>query len=292
MGKKYNDEVLREEDLFEENIENLPPDTIIPAVSNRIVQLERLLDKVTRSQVRLKRDAPVGRLRVDKSGKYVRYYHVQEKGDTHGIYIPKSKLVLARNLAQQEYNSKIIDVIDKQLRILRRLSREYTPGQMDEPLEKLNADKRPLILPVQFSREEFAQRWLGRTYEHKSFGENVSEYYTADGLRVRSKSEVIIADSLSRMGVPFKYECPCRVKGLGKIHPDFTCLNLRTRKKILWEHFGMMDSPDYSVKAVTRINSYGASGYNLGFNLIASFETAANPLSAKTVVRMIEQYLK
>ncbi|PWJ68299.1 MULTISPECIES: hypothetical protein [unclassified Fibrobacter] len=292
MGKKRNNEVLREEELSEEDIEGLSPDTVVPAVSNRIVQLERLLDKVTRSQVRLKRDAPVGRLRVDKSGKYVRYYHIQEKGDTHGVYIPKSGLSFARNLAQQEYNSKILGVIEKQLRILQRLSREYTPGQMDEPLENLNADKRPLILPVQLSCEDFAQRWLRKTYEHKSFAENALEYYTADGLRVRSKSEVIIADTLSRMGVPFKYECPCRIKGLGKIHPDFTCLNLRTRKNILWEHFGMMDSPDYSARAVARINNYGSSGYNLGLNLIATFETASDPLSAKTVVRMIELYLK
>lgn len=292
MGKKYNNEILREEDLSEEDIDNLPPDTVAPVVANRIVQLEHLFDMVSRSQIRLKRNTPAGRLRVDKSGKYVRYYHVQEKGDTHGIYIPKSKLVLARNLAQQEYNSKILDVIERQLRILRRLSREYVPGQISESLERLNENKRPLISPVQFSREEYAQRWLGKAYEHKSFVENTPEHYSADGLRVRSKSEVIIADALSRMGVPFKYECPCKIKGLGKVHPDFTCLNLRTRKKILWEHFGMMDSPDYSARAVTRINSYGASGYNLGLNLIASFETVANPLSVKTVVRLIEQYLK
>ena len=68
-------------------------------------------------------------------------------------------------------------------------------------------------------------------------------FYTSKGERVRSKSEVIIADVLNREGVPYRYEYPIYIKGIGKIYPDFTVLNIGIRKEMIWDHFGMMDDP-------------------------------------------------
>lgn len=47
--------------------------------------------------------------------------------------------------------------------------------------------------------------------------------------RVRSKSEVIIADILNQEGIPYRYECPLQLKGWGKVYPDFTVLSERER---------------------------------------------------------------
>jgi len=70
------------------------------------------------------------------------------------------------------------------------------------------------------------------------------ELYTAKGERVRSKSEIIIADSLMRAGVPYRYEFPIILNGYGKIYPDFTVLNVGLRKELYWEHLGMMDDSE------------------------------------------------
>lgn len=72
-------------------------------------------------------------------------------------------------------------------------------------------------------------------YRGKGFDESTSEFYTAKGEKVRSKSEVIIADVLSREGIPYRYEYPLYLKGIGKVHPDFTVLNVKQRKEIYWE---------------------------------------------------------
>ena len=53
------------------------------------------------------------------------------------------------------------------------------------------------------------------TFTGKPFEINAPEYYTASGVRVRSKSEVIIADALDHAGVPYRYEYPTSVKGWG-----------------------------------------------------------------------------
>ena len=139
--------------------------------------------------------------------------------------------------------------------------------------------------------EDFIAAWLHHPYTGKPFEINAPEFYTGTGVRVRSKSEVIIADALSRAGVPFRYEYPTSVKGWGTLYPDFTCLDKRSREEIIWEHFGLMSDPDYAEKTVQKIAHYAASGYILGKNFIATFETAAKALSVKQVEHYIRALL-
>ena len=114
---------------------------------------------------------------------------------------------------------------------------------------------------------------------------------SANGVRVRSKSEVIIADALDRAGIPYRYEFPTSVKGWGTLYPDFTCLRPSTREEVIWEHFGLMGEPDYAENAVQKLAHYAASGYTIGKNLIATFESAATPLSVKQVQAYIKALL-
>lgn len=75
-------------------------------------------------------------------------------------------------------------------------------------------------------------------------------------------------------------------------YPDFTLLNIRTRKEILWEHFGMMDDPEYVEKAVQKIMTYEQNEIFQGENLILTYETRKIPLNQKTIMRKLWQYLK
>ena len=111
-------------------------------------------------------------------------------------------------------------------------------------------------------------------------------------MRVRSKSEVIIADALTRANIPYRYEYPTSIKGWGTLYPDFTCLDIRTREEIIWEHFGLMGDPDYAENAVQKITHYAASGYVLGKNLIATFESGTTPLSVKQAQGCIDALFK
>lgn len=67
-------------------------------------------------------------------------------------------------------------------------------------------------------------------------------YVTENGMTVRSKSEVIIANILYHSGLEFKYEEPLRYAGK-HIEPDFTiCYN---NKIYYWEHLGLLGKSDY-----------------------------------------------
>ena len=140
--------------------------------------------------------------------------------------------------------------------------------------------------------EEYIAAWLHHPYTGKPFEINAPEYYTASGTRVRSKSEVIIADALARTNIPYRYEHPTTIKGWGTLYPDFTCLDIRTREEVIWEHFGLMGDPDYTENAVQKLAHYAASGYILGKNLIATFESTSTPLSIKQVQSYIDALFK
>lgn len=80
---------------------------------------------------------------------------------------------------------------------------------------------------------------------------------------------------------------------LGKnvIFPDFTLLNLRTRKTFYHEHFGMMDDPVYCQSAIWKINSYMSNGIFPGKGLLLTFESSDCPLDMRILDGLIDNYL-
>ncbi len=101
----------------------------------------------------------------------------------------------------------------------------------------------------------------------------------------------MIAEALYNAGVPYRYEFPLHIKGRGTFHPDFLCLNKRTGREIIWEHFGLMDKPEYAANAMEKIALYAQNGYILGRNFIYTMESLAMPLNSRLVKLLIETHL-
>ena len=180
----------------------------------------------------------------------------------------------------------------------------YNLQKLQNLYEHIPQKRKKLIQPAYLTMEEYAKAWQTVTYNSLPFDEAVPEHYVSNGQRVRSKSEILIAETLIRENIPFRYEYPVKLKlytatanveGLGNIihvHPDFYCLNTRTGKEYIWEHFGMMDDADYASKAIAKLNNYALNGWHYGQNLIATFETHQMTLNSKVVRSFIDVYLK
>ena len=110
----------------------------------------------------------------------------------------------------------------------------------------------------------------------------VMMFKTNKGEYVRSKSELIIADRLSGLGIPYRYEAEL-ILGDTVIHPDFTILDIKHRREVYFEHFGMMDNPKYATSAVQRINLYNRNNIVLGDRLFFTVETDSVPLDTEIV---------
>lgn len=180
---------------------------------------------------------------------------------------------------------KEIYAIDKYLMCL--------PNNLAEEIyEALHPERQKIVMPITLTDEQYIENWLNENYEPKSFYEDLPELYTTNGERVRSKSEIIIADTLLREGIPYKYEQPLYLNSYGKIHPDFTVLNIRKRKEFYWEHLGMMDDTQYVENALKKIEAYERNGFYIGESLLLTFESKRNPISQKVINLLIEKYLR
>ena len=89
-----------------------------------------------------------------------------------------------------------------------------------------------------------------------------------------------------------KYEKPLNFSGYGIVYPDFTFLSRKLRKEIYWEHEGMMDKPEYAIKAAKKLNSYQMNGILPGERLILTFETEQDVLNSKIVCDLVDKYLR
>lgn len=268
-----------------QSFECLSPDILLLSLQNRA---EELLRAVERTKKSLKR-APQGHLRLAKRGNQFYGYHLTDAKSLKGEYIPKDNVSQMSKLAQKDYDEKALREMEHELSLIDDFIAKYSPEELTNIYNRMNEVRKSLVEPILLSDEEYARRWLAVSYKGKHFEAGVPDLRTAKGERVRSKSEVIIADTLGRLGIPYKYECPLKLTDGGRsVYPDFTCLDLHTRKELLWEHLGMMDNPVYASLAVKKLSSYLQCGYVPGKNLIISMESSEKPLS-QTEVRLIIQ---
>ena len=306
-------------------LEELKPQEISGGLVQRLEELRRILKRTQKKLGSL----PLGQLKISQKDGLAEFYHIRERGSSQGTYIPAGKKDFAAGLAQKAYDVKLVKLLEREIKAVENYLRQTADGKAVQKLyENLSSVRQSLVVPVTLPDEQYAVRWKQAVLqtvlqeEGRIFSETSLQYYTANGERVRSKSEVIIADALLRHGVPYCYEAPLKLKhgsggrqagfrgtgetgagsegemGISKRHtteltfyPDFLCLNLRTRGEFYWEHFGKMDDEDYKSNAVGKLNLYAENSFFPGRNLIMTMESNGEPLDTRVVERMINEFL-
>ena len=281
-------------------MEELSPNQLAPLIEKRLAELQNLL--FTKKKTYEK--APQGRIRISQNGGHPEYYLVTERGSLRGKYLPHSQKTLARQLAQKDYDARLIKLLQKEISALQNYMKQTCNGRaIPELYDSLCPARRSLITPAILTNEQYAARWQDVSWTGRPFASDAPYICTARGERVRSNSEVIIADTLFRYNIPYRYEFPITLKRITPddirrdfgssitLYPDFLCLNTRTRSEFYWEHFGLMDDPAYSKNAAGKLRLYTENGILAGRNLIITMETQTEPPSIKALEKFIEEFL-
>jgi hypothetical protein len=181
--------------------------------------------------------------------------------------------------------------MEEELASIKSYLRSMPETIFEDVYDSLMEGRRIIVIPAVMTDEEYINIWQNEKYNTKRIRPDDICYETQRGEKVRSKSEVIIADTLYFAGIPYHYEKPLQ---LGKriIYPDFTVLNVRTRKEYYWEHLGMLDNEDYLDKALRKLDNYVEHGIREGNNLILTRETAKFPINISNIKDKINYYLK
>ena len=261
-------------------------------IEEEIEKYKIQLNNTEKELDRLRKKIPPGvKLYAMKKGKVFQYFMRTKSDETHGKYITRQRMKTAEMLAQIEYDENLVDALDKSVKYLEEMKRKLDTNPFVAAEQKMSYGKRALINRTYITDEEYVRAWKEKNYETMEFRETEKRFYTRTGLRVRSKSELIIAEMLEEEGIPFCYEKPLKLK-YKTFYPDFTLLNIKEKKEIYWEHFGMMDDIDYRNSAFVKIREYENNGLYQYDSMICTFETLKYPLNTKSIQGMIESLRK
>ena len=261
------------------------------AIDTLLQQRKKYLLKLKKDAEKQLKKSPDGTLRISNSHGRTQYYHRCIVKEKCGTYIPRNKKELAAELAQKDYYEKLLYSILGEMQAIEAYINKRPVHVAEEVFDGLSKARQDLVIPLIETDDLFAKRWQEMPYQSKGVDSEDMIFVTDKGEKVRSKSELIIANQLAKAGVPYHYECPLDLKGYGVVYPDFTVLNIKTRKVLYWEHQGMMDDAEYVEKAIRKTALYQKNGIYPGEGLILTSESRNCPLDTEQVVGMIRHFL-
>lgn len=188
-------------------------------------------------------------------------------------HISKALPILKRNMSSCENAINSLELYDP--KALTALLPEHYAGFQEKRLY-LEEDVDPEL-------------WKREAYEKNSAFPEALIHPSEGGLLTRSKSEAAIATKLEQNALLFRYE-PAVHLGKKTCFPDFCVLHPINRRQIYWEHLGKMDDLDYILKNIKKLWDYAEHGYQLGDNLIITWETKARPLTYGEINDRIRTY--
>ena len=236
--------------------------------------------------------APGGSLRISSSHGCTYYYYRSENSLKETPLRKKDDLSLIQNLARKDYYENLSEEIERELFRIDSLLKIKEKESIANVFIKLHPARQELVKQVEPTLKQRLSLWINM--EELQSEPEPGRYFipTQRGENVRSKNEYIIANALFKHGIPYKYEFPYKAVNGRILHPDFYVFNRTTGQEFYWEHFGMMDNPEYVINSMMyKINLYKMDDIIIGKNLIATFSGGKYEFSESDADQMIETYL-
>lgn len=109
------------------------------------------------------------------------------------------------------------------------------------------------------------------------------------GIKVRSKSEMLIINSLENHHLKYEYEHELKLSGFTNIwHPDFWIYEPLSGKIYIWEHSGMY-SQKYELYMENKLNAYKLNGITEGKNLILTKDEKDGSIDMQKIEEIINR---
>lgn len=204
-------------------------------------------------------------------------------------YISKKNHLLAEKLARKKYLTLKMEELEREKRALGFYLNHHTSAGKADALLTESSEYQKLLSGQFVPISTEIKQWQSSFYEKNNLHPERLIYKSISGNVVRSKSEMMIDMLLFQHKIPFRYECALTF-GDAVVYPDFTIRHPITGKIFYWEHFGLMDKPEYAANATCKIRTYTENGILPGINLITTYETQDNPLDSEWVEKLIEHY--
>jgi len=210
------------------------------------------------------------------------YYH-ETKNKSKGITKDRQ---LIRRLARKAYLQKWLKCLESRRQageLFVKRGDQSTPAEIIQSLSKTYQQ-----LPVAYFFEPKEDDWQNQPYEKNPYPFKDPPIITNSGIRVRSKSELILANMLDECKIPYRYEAALHL-GKKVKYPDFTIKRPSDGKIIYLEHFGALDDTEYVIDMNEKLSLYASYNILPMRDLLCTFEE--DVVDSKRLLNIIAIYL-
>lgn len=227
-------------------------------------------------------------------GKYAKWYVGTEKGR---VYLPKKERKLAEQLALRRLYTAQWEQLCQESKLLKEYELFQEENVYSNEIKNLISQESPFYellknrIAGSQSNEAYIRQWQEEEYQTNCSHPEHLLHKSLKGERLRSKSEVIIANALYMNHIPYRYECELEL-GEVVLYPDFTILHPETLEVYYWEHFGMMSQAVYREKTAHKLRLYGEYQIYPFHQLITTYESDSVSLDSELIQKMIAMFLQ
>lgn len=235
--------------------------------------------------------APRGRLAQErKNGRDTLLVETYDKGKRRRRYLTKNpelaSALVRRDLLKAELDALLLNY--KLMSVSAEKAADY-----DIDAEMLKIKKRMSAVTDELLHMALAQGggndWESAEYEMLDYKPQERKHTTSRGLKVRSKSELLIAEKLYEYGLPFRYEQVIHFDGID-LAPDFT-IRRADGKLFYWEHEGLTDKVDHMRWQKRKAELYASIGIVPWNNYIVTYDNEDGEIDLREVEAQIRNRL-
>ncbi|MBR3786566.1 MAG: hypothetical protein IKJ77_09185 [Firmicutes bacterium] len=251
----------------------------------RALRQHRNMMKICEKQLR---SLPEGNLSVyQKNGR--NYYNKYDQGST--IYLGNEN----QHEVQELMKRKILFHTAERMKHNEQLMMDFLEAYQDPNPESVRESLGQAYQSEQIDLFSVHKRkskldWGDQPYRRSEKYPEQLTHKTMKGDMVRSKSEVIIANTYFIKNAQYRYEEITEI-GSKYFAPDFKVLIPRINKIKMHEHFGRMDDPEYRRNAMWKIEYYITNGYRPYEDILFTFDDLDGNIDAQALDRLITNFM-
>ena len=257
---------------------------------NLSLEIERLLHNLKKEKEKCNEELanmPEGHLiSTIRNGK-VTYFKVVDSGQRYKRISITNNKEMQRLLARKKHLELQLGRLDYEIKQLTDVHHKFEKRVADNILEMLPAAYRKL--PDEYFFQE-NDDWGSQSFCQSTYKPEKKIHVTSRFLKVRSKSELLIAEKLYDHNVQFRYEEVISFNGRD-FAPDFI-IRRPDGKIIYWEHCGMTSEEGYVSYNRWKLSQYEKMGIVPWDNLIVTYDTEDGILNMPHIESEIVNKLK
>lgn len=176
---------------------------------------------------------------------------------------------LIKQLARKKFLQKSVELTSEEVERIKIFLQSSRPPDAERVLETLPEKYKDISESVYFPKRAEAKQWAQKPFNQSTFNPEEKIHMSIGGIKVRTKSELLIADRLELYDLPFRYEDTLGYRQYS-FNPDFSVMT--TKGIMYWEHCGMMNDPKYRRRNEWKLQIYNKIGVVPWKNLIITYD--------------------